>query len=136
MNKELIADNLIRIKALQEALAQQVSQLRQHISLGEKVETDLGSVNHVESSRTNYDGAGLFEELTRLGIDPTLIGEVMVKVSTDKFTDALCKGEIPHNLVDDYTETKVVPTLRIKPKKDHNGLEKDTNDRVASVVNR
>lgn len=134
MNKEQIADKLIRIKALQEALKNEVAQLRQHIPLGEKIETTLGEVNHVDSSRTSYDEAGLLQELNRLGIDPTSIGEVVVKVDRKKFASAVKSGDLPASVVDDYTETMPIPTLRIKPKSDNPGLQKDTMERVASLV--
>lgn len=134
MTKEQIADKLIRIKALQEALKNEVTQLRQHIPLGEKIETALGEVNHVDSSRTSYDEAGLLQELNRLGIDPTSIGEVVVKVDRKKFASAVKSGDVPPSVVEDYTETMPIPTLRIKPKSDNQGLQKDTMERVASLV--
>jgi hypothetical protein len=134
MDKLQIADNLIRIKALQDALKEEIAQLRQHIPLGEKVETPLGEVNHVDSSRTSYDESGLLQELNRLGVDPTLIGEVVVKVDRKKFANAVLQGQIPSSLVDDYSDTTSVPTLRIKPKKDNSQLTHDTMERVASVV--
>ena len=134
MNKIQIADNLIRIKALQDALKAEMNELRQHISVGEKVSTDLGSVNHVDSSRTSYDEAGLLKELNRLGIAPETVGEVVVKVDRKKFANAITSGAIPSNLVDDYSETKPAPTLRITPKKGNEGLTKETMERVASVV--
>ena len=134
MNKAQIADNLIRIKALQDALKAEMNELRQHIAVGEKVSTDLGSVNHVDSSRTSYDEAGLFRELNRLGIDPETVGEVVVKVDRKKIANAITSGAIPSNLVDVYSETKLTPTLRITPKKGNEDLTKETMDRVASVV--
>ena len=134
MNKTQIADNLIRIKALQDALKAEMNELRQHIAVGEKVSTDLGSVNHVDSSRTSYDEAGLLKELNRLGIDPETVGEVVVKVDRKKIANAITSGAIPSNLVDDYSETKPTPTLRITPKKGNEGLTKETMERVASVV--
>lgn len=134
MNKIQIADNLIRIKALQDALKAEMNDLRQHIAVGEKVETNLGSVNHVESSRTTYDEAGLLKELNRLGIDPDTVGEVVVKVDRKKFAKAITSGHIPSNIVDDYSETKPAPALRITPKKDNEALKNETMDRVASVI--
>ena len=134
MNKQQIVDNLIRIKSLQEALKAEMDSLRQHIALGEKVETDLGSVHHVESSRTTYDEKDLYNDLISKGLDPNVVGEVVVKVDRKKFANAITKGLIPSNMVDNYSETKIVPTLRIKPKKDHSGLNQETMERVASVV--
>lgn len=134
MNKQQIADNLIRIQSLQEALKKEMDSLRQHIALGEKVETDLGTVHNVETHRTTYDEKELYQELLNQGIDPTTVGDVVVKVDRKKFAGALIKGLIPSNMVDDYSETKLVPTLRVKPKKDHSSLNQETMDRVASVV--
>lgn len=134
MNKQQIADNLIRIRSLQEALKAEMDSLRQHIALGEKVETDLGTVHNVETHRTTYDEKELYQELLNQGIDPTTVGDVIVKVDRKKFAGALSKGLIPSSMVDDYSETKLVPTLRVKPKKDHSNLNQETMERVASVV--
>lgn len=134
MNKQQIAENLCRIKALKDALDQQVKILRQHIPVGEKIETPLGDVHHVDSSRTSYDEAGLLAELNQLGIDPTTIGEVVVKVDRKKFANAILKGEIPSSLVDDYSGTKPVPQLKIKPKLDAQNLGQNTTNRVASLI--
>ena len=134
MNKQQIAENLCRIKALKDALDAEVKSLRQHIPVGEKIETPLGDVNHVASSRTNYDEAGLLAELNRQGIDPNTIGEVVVKVDRKKFANAILKGDIPSSLVDDYSETKPVPLLKIKPKLDAQNLGQDTMSRVASLT--
>lgn len=134
MNKQQIAESLCRIKALKDALDQQVKILRQHIPVGEKIETPLGDVHHVDSSRTSYDEAGLLSELNQLGIDPSTVGEVVVKVDRKKFANAVLKGDIPSSLVDDYSETKPVPQLKIKPKLDSQNLGQDTMSRVASLT--
>ena len=134
MNKQQIAESLIRIKSLQDALKSEMDQLRQHIPVGEKISTPLGEVHHVDSSRTAYDEKGLYNELGKQGIDPSVIGEVVVKVDRKKFANAITKGKIPSSLVDDYSETKDVPTLRIKPYKDNQNLQTETMERVASVL--
>ena len=67
MNKQQIAENLCRIKALKDALDAEIKSLRQHIPVGEKIETPLGDVNHVDASRTSYDEDGLLAELNQLG---------------------------------------------------------------------
>lgn len=134
MNKQQIAESLIRIKSLQNALKSEMDQLRQHIPVGEKIETPLGEVHHVDSSRTSYDEKGLYDELGKQGIDPSVIGEVVVKVDRKKFANAIVKGKISSSLVDDYSETKDVPTLKIKPYTDNQNLQKETMERVASVV--
>ena len=134
MNKQHIVDNLVRIKALQEALKAEVENLRQHIALGEKAESDLGEVHNVASSRTTYDEKALYDELMGQAIDPRTIGDVVVKVDRKKFANAVLNGLVPQSLMDDYSETKTISQLRIKPKKDHEGLTKDTMERVASVV--
>lgn len=134
MNKQQIAESLCRIKALKDALDEQVAILRQHIPVGEKIETPIGDVNHVDASRTSYDEAGLLAELNQLGIDPSTIGEVVVKVDRKKFANAILKGDIPASLVDDYSETKPVPQLKIKPKLDAQNLGQDTKSRVASLT--
>lgn len=134
MNKQQIAENLCRIKALKDALDTEIKSLRQHIPIGEKIETPLGDVHHVDASRTNYDEAGLLAELNQLGIDPTTIGEVVVKIDRKKFAKAITKGTIPSSLVEDYSETKPVPQLKIKPKLDAQNLGQDINNRVASLT--
>ena len=134
MNKQQVAESLIRIRSLQDALKLEMNNLRQHIPLGEKVETPLGEVHHVESSRTSYDEVGIFQELEALNIDPKIIGEVAVKIDRKKFSKAITTGKIPSSLVDDYSETKDVPTLRIKPFKDNQALQSETMERVASVL--
>ena len=134
MNKQQIAESLCRIKALKDALDAEIKSLRQHIPVGEKIETPLGDVHHVDSSRTSYDEAGLLAELNRQGIDPTTIGEVVVKVDRKKFAKAITKGAIPSNLIEDYSETKPVPQLKIKPKLDAQNLGQDTQIRVASLT--
>lgn len=134
MNKQQIAENLCRIKALKDALDAEIKSLRQHIPVGEKIETPLGDVNHVDASRTSYDEAGLLAELNQLGIDPSTIGEVVVKVDRKKFANAILKGDIPSSLVDDYSETKPVPQLKIKPKLEAQNLGQDTMNRVASLT--
>lgn len=134
MTKQQIAEKLCRIKALKDALDAEIKSLRQHIPVGEKITTPLGDVNHVESSRTSYDEAGLLSELNQLGIDPNTIGEVVVKVDRKKFAKAITKGTIPSSLVDDYSETKPVPQLKIKPKLDAQNLGQVTKNRVASLT--
>ena len=134
MNKQEIAEALIRIKCLQDALKSEMDSLRQHIDVGEKVETPLGEVNMVDSSRTQYDEKGLFNELNKLNVDPNLIGDVVVKVNRKKFAAAITQGKIPSSLVDDYSETKSIPTLRIKPLRDNQRLQTETMERVASVM--
>jgi len=134
MNKQQIAETLVRIKALKDALDAEIKSLRQHIPVGEKIETPLGDVHHVDSSRTSYDEAGLLAELNRQGIDPNTIGEVVVKVDRKKFAKAITTGAIPSSLVDDYSETKPVPQLKIKPKLDAQNLGRDTKNRVASLT--
>jgi hypothetical protein len=134
MNKQQIAENLCRIKALKDALDAEIKSLRQYIPVGEKIETPLGAVNHVDASRTSYDESALLSELIKLGIDPTTIGEVVVKVDRKKFANAILKGDIPSSLVDDYSETKPVPQLKIKPNLDAQDLDKDTKTRIASLT--
>ena len=134
MNKQTIVDNLIRIKSLQDALKAEVDLLRQHIALGEKAESPLGSIHNVESTRTTFDEKGIYDDLVSRGIDPSTVGDVVVKVDRKKFANAIMLGEIPSSMVDDYSNTKTVPQLRIKPKADHDQLNKDTMARVASVV--
>ena len=95
MNKQQIEENLCRIKALKDALDAEIKSLRQYIPVGEKIETPLGAVNHVDASRTSYDESALLSELIKLGIDPTTIGEVVVKVDRKKFANAILKGDIP-----------------------------------------
>ena len=51
-----------------------------------------------------------------------------------KFANAILKGDIPSSLVDDYSETKPVPLLKIKPKLDAQNLGQDTMSRVASLT--
>mgnify|MGYP001281485401 CR=1 FL=1 len=135
MTKQQIAESLIRIKALKDALDAELKDLRQHIPVGEKIETPIGDVHHVDSSRTSYDEKGLYDEMVKiLGLDPKIIGDVVVKVDRKKFADAITKGKIPSSLVDEYSETKDVPTLRIKPKADHNELNQSTMEKVATIV--
>ena len=134
MNKQQIAEALVRIKALKDALDAEVKDLRQHISVGEKIETPIGDVHHVETNRTTYDEKGLYNELNKQGIDPEVIGDVVIKVDRKKFANAITKGKIPSSLVDDFSETKEVPQLRIKPKADHQELNKSTMEKVAKVV--
>ena len=134
MNQQQIAENLCRIKALKDALDAEIKALRQHIPVGQKINTPLGDVNHVDSSRTSYDEAGLLAELNQLGIDPSTVGEVVVKVDRKKFAKAITKGTIPSSLVDDYSETKPVPQLKIKPKLDAQNLGQETMNRVASLT--
>ena len=135
MTKQQIAESLIRIKALKDALDAELKDLRQHIPVGEKIETPIGDVHHVESNRTTYDEKGLYDEMVKiLGLDPKIIGDVVVKVNRKKFADAITKGKIPSSLVDEYSETKEVPTLRIKPKADHNELNQSTMEKVATIV--
>ena len=134
MNKQTIVDNLIRIKSLQDALKAEVDLLRQHIALGEKAESPLGSIHNVESTRTTFDEKGIYDDLVSRGIDPSTVGDVVVKVDRKKFASAVKSGDLPASVVDDYTETMPIPTLRIKPKSDNPGLQKDTMERVASLV--
>ena len=134
MNKEQVARKLIRIKALKDALDREIKTLRDNIDLGEKVETDIGDVHHVDSSRTSYDEKGLYNELQKQGIDPDLIGDVVVKVNRKKIASAITKGKIPASLIEDFSETKDVPTLRIKPNLEGQSLKKSTMDRIASIV--
>ena len=134
MNQQQIAENLCRIKALKDALDSEIKALRQHIPVGEKISTPLGDVNHVDSSRTSYDEAGLLAELNQLGIDPSTVGEVVVKVDRKKFAKAITKGTIPSSLVDDYSETKPVPQLKIKPKLDAQNLGQETMLCVGSLT--
>lgn len=134
MNKQKIAENMCRIKALKDALDAEIRVLRQHIPVGEKISTPLGDVNHVASSRTNYDEEGLLKELNQLGIDPNSIGKVVVKVDRKKFANAILKGELPSSLLDDYSETKPVEQLNIKPKLEAQNLGNDTMNRVASLT--
>lgn len=134
MNKQQIAESLVRIKALKDALDAEIKDLRQHIPVGEKIETPIGDVHHVETNRTTYDEKGLYNELGKQGIDPKVIGDVVIKVDRKKFANAITKGKIPSNLVDDFSETKNVPQLRIKPKADHNELNQSTMEKVAKLV--
>lgn len=134
MTKQQVAESLIRIKALKDALDTEIKDLRQHIPVGEKIETPIGDVHHIESNRTTYDEKGLYNELGKQGVDPRIIGDVVVKVNRKKFADAITKGKIPSSLVDEYSETKEVPTLRIKPKVDHSELNQSTMEKVAKIV--
>jgi hypothetical protein len=134
MNKQQIAESLVRIKALKDALDAEIKDLRQHIPVGEKIETPIGDVHHVETNRTTYDEKGLYNELDKQGIDPEVIGDVVIKVDRKKFANAITKGKIPSSLVDDFSETKSVPQLRIKPKADHNELNQSTMEKVAKLV--
>jgi len=134
MTQQQIAENLCRIKALKDALDAEIKSLRQHIPVGQKINTPLGDVDHRDSSRTSYDEAGLLSELNQLGIDPNTIGEVVVKVDRKKFANAILKGKIPSNLVDDYTKSTPAPKLYIKPKLDAQNLGQDTMNRVASLT--
>ena len=134
MNKEQIAENLIRIKALKDALDNEIKTLRELIDVGEKIETTIGDVHHIESSRTSYDEKGLLNACRSMEIDPNLIGDVVVKVNRKKFADAITKGKIPASLVEDFSETKEVPTLRIKPNLKVDSLKESTMERVASVI--
>lgn len=136
MNKQQVAEQLVRIKVLQDALKNEMDVLRTHISTGEKIETPIGSIHMVDSNRTSYDEKGLYHELNKLGIDPDMIGSVVVKVDRKRFAHAISEGKIPPSLVDDYSETKQVDALHIKPhtKAQGSNLEKEAMERVASIV--
>jgi hypothetical protein len=136
MDKQQVAEQIVRIKVLQDALKNEMNVLRTHISTGEKIETQIGSIHMVDSNRTSYDEKGLYHELNKLGVDPDLVGSVVVKVDRKKFANAISEGKVPSSLVDEYSETKQVDALRIKPHTNAQGsnLEKEAMERVASIL--
>lgn len=137
MDKQKVAENLVRIKALQDALKNEMDVLRSYIKTGEKIETAIGSIHMVDTSRTSYDEAGLLKELNKLGINPSQVGDLVVKVDKKKFASAIQKGEIPASLLEDFSETKQIDQLRIKPfigEGEASQLQKETMERVASVL--
>ena len=137
MDKQKVAENLVRIKALQDALKNEMDVLRSYIKTGEKIETAIGSIHMVDTSRTSYDEAGLLKELNKLGINPSQVGDLVVKVDKKKFASAIQKGEIPASLLEDFSETKQIDQLRIKTfigEGEASQLQKETMERVASVL--
>jgi hypothetical protein len=137
MDKQQIAENLVRIKVLQDALQSEADSLRSYLETGEKIETPIGSVHLRESNRTRYDEKNLLHELKNQGIDPSIIGEVVVKVDRKKFAHAITKGKIPSSMEKDFSETKQVDSLYVKPVTKSvasDALQQETMERVASVV--
>ena len=63
----------------------------------------------MEQERASYDERGLYEVCLEEGVDPALLGEVVLKVDRKKVKNA--SGE----LIDPFKTTKSVLSVRIEP---------------------
>jgi len=133
MSKDHIAQALIRIKCLQEALAEETALLRAHISVGDSFSLPEGKVTLSEQSRRDYMGARILTACLSQGIDPASLGEVILSVDRDKIKTALENGSITQDFVDQNSTLHPYETLRIVPTTE---TKQDGKIRVASLLER
>jgi len=133
MSKEHIAQTLIRIKTLQDALAEETALLRAHISVGETIIVPEGKVTLSEQSRRDYNGQRILTDCLAQGIDPASLGEVILSIDRDKIKTALDEGRISQDFVDRNSSLHPYDTLRITP---HAEMKADSKIKVASLLER
>jgi len=109
MSDQSIADELLRLKAMRDIIDERMSVLKSQINVGDKIVTDKGIVSCHEQERTTYDERGIYEAVLDNGIDPALLGEVVVKIDRKKVKTA--SGE----LLDPYKSVKRTQVVRIEP---------------------
>lgn len=109
VNKEKIAEELLRLKAMKDIVESRMKELKSQIDAGEKIVTTKGIVQCVESERASYDEKGIYEACLVEGIDPNMLGEVVLKIDRKKVKQA--SGE----LIDPFKTTKNIQSVRIEP---------------------
>ena len=109
VNKEKIAEELLRLKAMKDIVESRMKELKSQIDAGEKIVTTKGIVQCVETERSSYDERGIYEACLEEGINPSLLGDVVLKIDKRKVKQA--SGE----LIDPFRTTKNIQSVRIEP---------------------
>lgn len=115
LDKNQVCERLCRIESLRVLLDQEVRDLRAYLEVGDSITTPAGKVHLVGVNRTSYDEAQFLKDLLEKGIDPTLIGGVVVSINRKMLAEAIQQGVIPTDIVEKNSSNSVVPTLRIMP---------------------
>ena len=109
MDKQATAERLLKLKALSDAIKAEMDTLKSQLDVGDKIVTDQGVVQLIETKRKNYDEKAIYDTLQREGLDPSLVGEVVVKIDRKKVKNA------SGSLLDPHTKTTTSTRLNIDP---------------------
>ena len=115
-NKEAIVEELLNLKAKKDLVESRMKDLKAQINPGEKIVTERGFVSCHEQNRTTYDEKAIYEAMLDQGIDPTVLGEVVVKIDRKKVKTA--SGELiePHIKVTTSNVVRIEPTEVVRNK--------------------
>jgi len=109
MDKQATAERLLKLKALSDAIKAEMDTLKSQLDVGDKIVTDQGIVQLIETKRKNYDEKAIYDTLQREGLDPSLVGEVVVKIDRKKVKNA------SGSLLDPHIKTTTSTRLNIDP---------------------
>jgi len=115
MDKTQISERLLRIKVLQDNLEEEVAGLRTLLEVDDLIVLPSGRVAMFNQIRSTYDEATLLKDMQERGIDPSLIGEVVISVNREKLASAIESGVMPTDLVEKNKRTQDVSVLRVTP---------------------
>jgi len=115
MDKTQISERLLRIKVLQDNLEEEVAGLRTLLEVDDLIVLPSGRVAMFNQIRSTYDEATLLKDMKERGIDPSLIGEVVISVNREKLASAIESGVMPTDLVEKNKRTQDVSVLRVTP---------------------
>jgi len=115
MDKTQISERLLRIKVLQDNLEEEVSGLRTLLEVDDLIVLPSGRVAMFNQIRSTYDEATLLKDMQERGLDPSLIGEVVISVNREKLASAIESGVMPTDLIEKNKRTQDVSVLRVTP---------------------
>jgi hypothetical protein len=115
MTKSDIATQIIRIKSLQEALENEVKQLRAQLDVGDELVVPEGQVSLNSRTRRDFDENKLLLAVLAQGLDPNTLGSVVLSVDRNKLNTAVTSGLISEDFLEKNSSLYTYDALVIKP---------------------
>jgi hypothetical protein len=115
MTKSDIATQIIRIKSLQEALENEVKQLRAQLDVGDELVVPEGQVSLNSRTRRDFDENKLLLAVLAQGLDPNTLGSVVLSVDRNKLNIAVTSGLISEDFLEKNSSLYTYDALVIKP---------------------
>jgi len=114
MTKEQVAKRMLHLKALQEAIQNEMTSLRNQLDTGDKICIEAGNVNLHETIRTTYDECSIFKEFDRLKLDISKVGQRSIKINR-KAIEAVPYDKIEKIIVDKFSKRTASTRLVLEP---------------------
>jgi hypothetical protein len=115
LTKQDVAARIIYIKSLQEALDSELKQLRAHLDVGDDLSVNEGQVTLVSRTRRDFDEKRLLMAVLAEGLDPNLLGQVVLSVDRQKLSTSIDSGVVSQEFVDKNSSLFSYDALVVKP---------------------